>query len=334
MGIPPQLITNFFHKQAVKDLKGLIQNNRAAIRLRAIASAKTEGVNVVAKVFGVTTNTIRSWVKAYAKDGLSGLDYKPGRGRKGKLQDEHLQAIRGWVDKNCNMTIAEIVDRIKEKYGIETSKSAVHRVLQKLDLSYITPRPIHYKQDKRKSPEFKKNLKNKMEENPEKLFFFFDEARFGTHSNIGHGWFQKGSRTRVKVKLGFKYFYVYSAVNMSSGQDFSLIMPRVNTHAMNAYLKALSETLGDKQAVVVMDCAGWHTSKKLVLPQNIEIMLLPPYSPELNPVEKFWQYLKSKTIRNKIYKSLGGLEIAVSSILAKLKPQEIAITCSINHCLT
>lgn len=156
MGLVPQLITNEPYKLAVKHLKTLSQDNRTAIRLRAIVSSYEHGVNVVAKVFGVSSNTIRSWVKAFAKEDVDGLEYQSGRGRKSKLSDHHLQEIAKWTGNNPNLTIAAILEKLKETYGIESSKSAVHRALHKLKLAYITPRPIHHKQDKKLHPEFKK----------------------------------------------------------------------------------------------------------------------------------------------------------------------------------
>ena len=82
----------------------------------------------------------------------------------------------------------------------------------------------------------KKNLAKKIEENPRKELYFFDESRFGTHSKIGHGWFPKGIRTSVSVKLGFENFYVYSAVSPKTGKDCSLLMPYVNSTCMNVFL--------------------------------------------------------------------------------------------------
>jgi transposase len=154
MGLAPQIITEELYTKATQRLKTLSQDNRAAIRLRAIVSAKEQGVNVVAKVFGVSTNTIRSWVKSFAQEDLPGLEYQPGRGRKSKLSDQHIQLIKTWVNENPNITIAAIVQRLNQECTVESSKSAVHRILHKLDLSYITPRPVHHKQDKSSHPAF------------------------------------------------------------------------------------------------------------------------------------------------------------------------------------
>ena len=104
--------------------------------------------------------------------------------------------------------------------------------------------------------DLKKNLRETIENNPGKMVYFFDESRFGTHSKIGHGWFKKGARSSIKVKLGFQNFYVYSAVDIMSGKDFSLIVPKVNTPLMNVFLEEMSKDLGSKEAIVVMDCAG------------------------------------------------------------------------------
>jgi len=146
--------------------------------------------------------------------------------------------------------------------------------------------------------------------------------------------FLKGDRTGVKVKLGFQNFYVYSAVNATSGQDFSLILPKVNSLCMNEFLMQMSESLKGREAFVVMDCARWHKSKSLDIPPNIQIMFLPPYSPELNPVEKLWQYIKSNTIKNRIYENIQLLENTVAEFIRGLKPDEIKSTCSLNHTLS
>ena len=178
----------------------------------------------------------------------------------------------------------------------------------------------------------KKNLQAKHKEDKTKAVYFFDEARFGTHSKIGHGWFVKGSRTPVKVKLGFQNFYLYSAVDPKSGEDFTLMLPSVNTDCMNVFLSKMAEEVHNKSIIIVMDGAGWHHSKDLKIPGNIEIIYLPPYSPELNPVERMWLYIKQRTIRNKVYDTLGDLEEVICNFLcSKLSPTILKSVCCVDY---
>lgn len=157
-----------------------------------------------------------------------------------------------------------------------------------------------------------------------------DEARFGTHSKMGHGWFATGKRSRIAFKLGFKYFYVYSAVEPATGEVFNLLLPKVNAEIMSLFLEELSKTYASDQLFVVMDGAGWHKSKSLKVPENIEILFLPPYCPELNPVERLWLQVRRETVRNKIYASLADLESAVCTFLTSLSKVTITQVCTVN----
>lgn len=164
-----------------------------------------------------------------------------------------------------------------------------------------------------------------------KLILFFDESRFGTHSKVSHGWFEKGIRSTVSVNLGYKNFYVYSAVSSLTGYNFSLILPQVNTNNMNIFLNRLSKSLKNQKAILIMDSASWHKSRALKVPSNIEIIHLPAYSPELNPTEKLWQYIKSHVLKNKLYTCINKLEEAVCDFIKKLTIDEIKSNCACNY---
>ena len=157
--------------------------------------------------------------------------------------------------------------------------------------------------------------------------WFFDESRFGTHSNIGHGWFKKGERTPVEIKLGYENFYLYPAISSRTGENFSLILPRVNTQCMNIFMEEFKKYIDNKEIVFIMDGATWHKSKSLRAPNNIKTIIQPPYSPEVNPVERLWQYIKYHTIRNKVYKTLKELEDEICRFVAKLTTSNIQSVC-------
>jgi transposase len=177
----------------------------------------------------------------------------------------------------------------------------------------------------------KKKISTKLSKNPDIEILFFDESRFGTHSKLGHGWFKKGSRTQIKINMGFKNFYVYSAVNSISGNNYSLTMPYVNTDCMNIFLSRLAMSLKQKRCLLIMDGASWHRSYRLKVPANIEIAYLPAYSPELNPVERLWNYLKAHTIKNKFYTSLNKLENSVCAFLNNMTKDNFKHICACSY---
>src|SRR6201981_576715 len=92
------------------------------------------------------------------------------------------------------------------------------------------------------------------------------------------------------------------------GKAAALIMPVCNTAAMNHHLSEISSQVApDAHAVVILDRAGWHRSQGLVVPGNITLLELPPYSPELNPVERIWHYLRSHWLANSVFTSLADI---------------------------
>src|SRR5881392_578526 len=108
--------------------------------------------------------------------------------------------------------------------------------------------------------------------------------------------------------LGFVSAYVFGAVCPSEGKAAALIMPICNTLAMNHHLREISSQIAsDAHAVVILDRAGWHRSQGLVVPDNITLLELPPYSPELNPVERIWHYLRSHWLANSVFPSLADI---------------------------
>jgi transposase len=150
---------------------------------------------------------------------------------------------------------------------------------------------------------------------------------------MGHGWFKTGIRTSVKIKLGYKNFYLYSATNPKTGKEFTLLLPLVNIDCMNIFLKEFSKENQNQKITIIMDGAGWHQSKRLIIPNNIRIIIQPPYSPELNPVEKLWQYIKDHTIKNRIYKTLRELENEVCKFVKTLTPEIIKKVCNVSYVL-
>lgn len=133
----------------------------------------------------------------------------------------------------------------------------------------------------------------------------------------------KGVIPKVHQQLIREYTYAFSAICPETGKSHSLIMPRSDTETMNIFLESLSETMHRERIILCLDKAGWHTAKMLSIPENIILWHLPPYSPELNPVELFWRELRAKYFNNKTFNSLDDvdrhLEYAITDFTSNKK---------------
>jgi putative transposase len=156
----------------------------------------------------------------------------------------------------------------------------------------------------------------KIEDNRRVVVFFEDEARFGRLSREMHCWVKKDMVPSVARQMIRQYVYAYSALSPQSGDCFSIISPCCNTEAMNCFLRLLSEQYNQYRIILFLDKAGWHTSQQLLIPSNIQLLHLPPYSPEFNPVEVLWRETRAKYFNNQLFASLDEVENTLETALA------------------
>jgi transposase len=154
----------------------------------------------------------------------------------------------------------------------------------------------------------------KKDNKPVRLFFQ-DEGRFGRISNIQKCWVPKEEYPVIKKQLVREFIYAYSSICPQTGESFSLILPGSNTQMMNLYLKEFSVHYNNYRIILCLDKAGWHTCSNLEIPQNILLWFLPPYSPELNPVELLWRQIRQDYFNNKLFNSLDQVENALENAL-------------------
>ena len=159
------------------------------------------------------------------------------------------------------------------------------------------------------------NAKTLTEEKPV-MVFFEDEGRFGRISREMYCWVKKDMIPSVARQMVREYIYAYSAIAPETGDCFSMIAPFCNTEAMNCFLQQLAHQYSQYRIVLILDKAGWHISKNICRADNLFLMHLPPYSPELNPVEILWREIRSEHFHNKIFTSLDDVEDNLASALA------------------
>ena len=137
---------------------------------------------------------------------------------------------------------------------------------------------------------------------------FQDEARFGRVGLPHRCWAPSPCRLLCHSQIIREYIYAYSAISPLDGKIDSLIAPRADGDIMELFLQQVAERFQDDHIVMVMDKAPWHTTGKLNIPENMTLVFLPPYSPQINPVEHLWKEIREKYFANKVFRDIDSVE--------------------------
>jgi transposase len=138
--------------------------------------------------------------------------------------------------------------------------------------------------------------------------WFQDEARIGQKGTLTRIWAARGSRPAAPRDQRYKWAYLFGAVCPERACAASLVLPCANTKAMTAHLYEISRAVAPgAHAVLVMDGAGYHEKAIVNVPSNISLLTLPAYSPELNPVENVWQFLRQNYLANRVFEDYDAI---------------------------
>ena len=157
--------------------------------------------------------------------------------------------------------------------------------------------------------------------------WFADEARVGQQGTLTRVWAKRGSRPRAPRDRRYTWAWLFGAVCPARRTGAAVVMPEVNTEAMEAHLAEIGRRVSPgAHAVLVLDGAGWHSSPRLRVPDNISLLPLPRYAPELNPVENVWEYLRQNWLSHRVWESYEAIVAACCDAWNALmrSPEQIA----------
>jgi len=160
--------------------------------------------------------------------------------------------------------------------------------------------------------------------------WFEDEARFGQQGTLTHVWARRGGRPVAPKQVGYANLQVMTAVCPATGRAEGLITQKLDAEVTRLFLDRLAAAAPDGvHVLLVWDGAGWHTAGSLVIPAKLTLLRLPPYSPELNPVERLWHYLREHHRSNRVYAGIKELEQAAVCgwRAACLRPEIVQSVC-------
>jgi transposase len=324
------LVADHHTPEQLHHLAQAIPQKRLWRRVQAVALAKQgRTAQDIADALGCSLKAVKNWVAQYNRGGIEALHERPRGGRPPRLDpDEHprlklrLDAPPRPEDGVCTFRGLDVQRILEQEFGALMSLQAVYDLLHRLGYNDLMPRPHHEDANPEVQEFFKEIVVDQIDAiaadhgDEEVRVYFQDEARFGTQGTITRVWAPKGSRPRAVRQNGREWLYVMIAVCAATGDASALIMPELNTAVVNLFLEQFARELpAGVHAVLIWDGAGFHTGGDLVVPAGVSLIRLPPYSPELNPVENLWHYLRSHHWSNRMYEGYEELqEEAVRSL--------------------
>lgn len=138
--------------------------------------------------------------------------------------------------------------------------------------------------------------------------YFQDESRFGLKTHVGRCLTARGVKPIVKYQHAFKNTYLYGSFSPINGDSFVSEIEGTTSEIFYRYIKVFSQYKPDEFKIIIIDNAGFHSLSKYTIPENIKLVRIPPYSPELNPSEKIWGYIK-QFYKNKVFGNLENVKI-------------------------
>jgi transposase len=150
-----------------------------------------------------------------------------------------------------------------------------------------------------------------------------DEHRLGLKAIVRKAWSPIGERPTVKVHHRYRWTYLYAFARPNSGEVHWLILPSVNAEVFSAALENFAREVGAgtrRRILLVLDRAGWHTAKKLRVPEGIHLEFLPSHSPELQPSERLWP-LSNEGVANRHFEEIEEMEETLANRCVALGEQ-------------
>jgi transposase len=289
----------------------LCKDKREADRIKAIYSLGPSSlVEDVIKILMIDEETLRNYVKRYQGGGINELITDHHKGSYAKLTTAELTELDSHLQKDTYLTVEGIIVHVKKAYGVLYSISGMTDLLHRLKFTYKKSKLVPAKADRKKQEAFLENLekikKNKGENDP---ILYMDGVHPQHNTMLAYGWIKKGEDNIIKSNTGRQRVNINGALDAQTHDVLVREDESINALSTIALLKKIESNYPLATVIyVVCDNARYYRSKLVsafLTTSKIELLFLPPYSPNLNLIERLWKFMKKKILYNKYYEKFN-----------------------------
>ena len=304
------------HRQAL--------NVREAYRINAvILLGNGRTVADVADALLFDPDTVRAYFKRYKKGGLEALLRMNYVGSEALLDDVQLAVLDAHLQKHLHLTAESVARWVEERWGVCYAPSGMAAVLRRLGYVYKKPKLIPGKADATAQEAFLEEYENLKQNSDEDDVVMFMDATHPQHNPvISYGWIKRGKAHPVKSNTGRRRLNINGAIDvqrMSAEIRFDETIDAISTIALFEQIER-SNPLA-KRITIICDNARYYRSKAVagyLKNSRINLLFLPPYSPNLNLIERFWKFFKRKVLYNRYYEAFDDYKDACKRFFLEL----------------
>ena len=236
------------------------------------------------------------------------------------LDEAQLVELAEELESKIYLTTTEIISFVKSKFGVEYSIGGMTSLMHRIGFSYKKPKGVPAKADAEKQEEFLRKYRGSKAHGP---VYFGDSTHPMLGPVLSSGWIRKGWEVSVKTNSGRQRVNINGAIEIHSLDVIARSCETVNKSSICDLLRAIRQKSPDEKNIyLVFDNARYNrakTVKKLAKKLKIKILYLPPYSPNLNPIERLWKFMKKKVMANRHYENLGEFQKALTQFFRGIR---------------
>lgn len=315
-------------KQQIGELEKLhrsLRDKRQADRVKAvIALAKGWSAAQVAAILLIDEKTSRDYFDRYLQGGCAALKDNNYCGADPKLDEHQMQELEAALQEQIMPDAKAVIAHIQKQYGVRYSVSGVIDLLHRLGFSYKKPTHVPGKQDPAQQQAFLEEYDQIKAEKGESDPIYFADATHPQHNSVpSYGWIKQGQEKELKANCGRQRLNINGAIDIETLEPVTGFYDTINADAaIDLFAKIEAKHPTADAIYIIVDNARYYRSRVLAEAlegTKIKLMFLPPYSPNLNLIERYWKFFKKKVQNNRYYETFAEFVEECKSFFRKRK---------------
>lgn len=297
----------------------------AAYKINAVILLGTGwSVEDVANALLLDEKTLRRYVKQYQQGGMDELLETRFHGRSSRLSDQQILRLIEELESKIYLTTDAVIEFVSTEFSVNYSRSGMRDLLHRLGYEHKKPKLVPGNPDTDAQEFFVECYEDFMSSKPRNTEVIFIDAVHPEHNTMAaYGWIRKGKTRQLKTNCGRQRLNLHGAINAETMEMTVIESQSVNRESTVQLLEMLDKKYEySDDVVVVLDNAGYHYSKEVraVIEKSprLRLVFLPPYSPELNLIERVWKFFKKKVLYNKYYEDIQSFRTSAINFFRRI----------------